>query len=58
MLNVPLNTKQVISWTLFPDNLLASTEKKSVITDHVSMGDNVIASVRLSICHFLLYLLK
>jgi len=29
MLNVPFDTRQVISWMLFPDNLLASTEKKS-----------------------------
>jgi len=28
MLNVSLDTKQVVSGTLFPDNLLASTEKK------------------------------
>jgi len=28
MLNIPLDTKQVISGTLFPANLLASTEKK------------------------------
>jgi len=30
MLNIPLDTKQVILWTLFPDNLLTSTEKKDV----------------------------
>ena len=29
MLNVPLDTKQVISGRLFPDNLLVSTEKNS-----------------------------
>jgi len=29
MLNVPLETKQVISGTIFPDNLLTSTDKKS-----------------------------
>jgi len=28
MVNVPLDTKKVISGTLFPDTLLASTEKK------------------------------
>jgi len=28
MLNVPLDTKQVISGTILPANLLASTEKK------------------------------
>jgi len=28
MLKVPLDTKQVISGTLFPDNILARTEKK------------------------------
>jgi len=28
MLNIPLNTKQVISGMLFPANLLASTEEK------------------------------
>jgi len=29
MLNVPLNTKQVILEMLFPANILASTKKKS-----------------------------
>jgi len=29
MLNVSLDTKQVILGMLFPDNILASTEKKS-----------------------------
>jgi len=29
MLNVPLDTKWANSGTLFPDNLLASTEKKN-----------------------------
>jgi len=29
MLNVPLGTKQVISGTLFPANLLDSAEKKA-----------------------------
>jgi len=29
MLNVPFDTKQVISGMLFPDNLLVNTEKKS-----------------------------
>jgi len=29
MLNISLNTKQDISGMLFPDNLMASTEKKS-----------------------------
>jgi len=29
MLNIPLNTKQVISGMLFPANVFTSTEKKS-----------------------------
>jgi len=28
MLNVPLNTKEDISGTLYPDNILASSEKQ------------------------------
>jgi len=29
MLNIPLDAKQVVSGTLFPANLLASTKKRS-----------------------------